>query len=127
MSSLAAVAWPAMIRGSSKGWIRTAPVSSMTSAVVVSRASRLGSQRMTSAPLAADRRQLGPPARCVASRRGRGQPTSLAARLRAWAWLPEEWAGHAARQLVRVELEDGVGGAAKLEGTDFLEVLTLEE
>ena len=49
-SSSAAVAWPAMTRGSSNGWIIVAPVSTSTAAHKASRAGTFGAQNRIVAP-----------------------------------------------------------------------------
>ena len=79
-SSRVAVPWPAITRGSSKGWISTAPVSATSAATVAARASRVGSQ-ITTPPAPSPAFVVAAPARhhdacsAIAAPRRPGPPT----------------------------------------------------
>ena len=116
---------PACTRGSSKGWISTAPVSAMTLASV-SGARRHGGLALDDARAdACDGRELG---RWHAARdHDRARDAALAGRRRERRGVVARAVGrHPARRLVVGQQQHGVGGAAELEGAGGVEVLGLE-
>ncbi len=88
-ASSPAVPWPAMMRGSSYGFTRAAPVRRAISAPISSRTSRSRSYSRISAPSARVLAILIAGASAGMTMVA-GTPRSLAAAATPWAWLPEE-------------------------------------
>ena len=124
-SSRAAVPWPACTRGSSKGWISTAPVSATSAATVAARASRVGSQITTSAPAASVAARL-----VVGTPRGHHDRAADAPLLRGarqrGGVVARRVRHHSPRGLLVGQEEHRVGGAPQLEGAGGVQVLRLQ-
>ena len=122
----AAVAWPAITRQSSYGWIKDSPWRSICSATVDSRAASVGSQGTTRAPYPSVAARLtGGAVRGITTQTG--MPSSCPASATACAWLPDECVTTPAARSASLELQQGVHRPPELERTDPLEVLALQQ
>ena len=126
-SSRAAVPWPACTRGSSNGWISTAPVSATScghglGAGLHGRART----RRCRAPAASVAAPLGGRHAPRHHDRARGCPACCAATRQRGGVVARAVGHHAPRGLVVGQQQHRVGGAAELEGAGGVEVLGLE-